>query len=289
MKRATVEDFPVLSANGLAKRVLNLKTNWLSSSAWLVLAALAPLACATPEVCAELHTCGGDIMAGKTSRTFQFAATCVNDVAATPNVPSLLHQPPPLAGEVPPKRTQVNFCSEMVLSPDKSIKFIQPWFPALPVESGEITYASDGSYTGSINYRGIQQMDFASGCFLSQGFKIVPDDVATTIDTLSCREFTPILKAGLSTQPNISEFACVNDGAAGCQCVYNLLLITAMAGNYVAIGNTLSHSDTLFFNPVSSADYCIANNTLELSGYKRTFLFNQPALRTLQLTESSSK
>ena len=253
----------------------------------LVLAGLA--GCVTPEVCTDLGKCGGDIMAGKTSRTFKFSTTCLNDVAAAPQVPSLLHQPTPLQGEVPPKRTQVNFCSEMVLTPEKKIQFIQPWFPSLPIEDGQLTYNSDGTFTGSINYRGQQQMDFAAGCFLSQGYKIVKDGTDPSIDTLSCAEFTPILQLGLATQPNLSKFGCVNDGAGGCQCVYETLLITAMAGNYVPIGNTISHTDTLFFNPVSSADYCVSGNTLELTGYKRSFLFNQPALRTLQLTESSSK
>lgn len=269
--------------------MFKLKVPFSSSTLFLLLVSIAAAGCNTPEVCAALGNCGGDLMAGKKSRTFAFSSSCVNEVAATPAVPSLVHQPPTPAGEVPPKRTQVNFCSEMTLTPTKSIHFIQPWFPALPVANGDITYTADGTYAGSIIYAGRQEMDFAAGCFLSQGYKIVPDGTPPTIDQLSCQEFTPILQLGLATQPNLSGFACVNDGEAGCKCVFDIELFTAMQGNYAVIGHTISHTDTLFFNPVSNADYCVNGNTLSLTGYDRTFLFNQPALRTLQLTESSSK
>ena len=260
-----------------------------SSPPLLLLVALASAGCTTPEVCTDLSKCGGDLMAGKQERTFQFSASCLNDVAAAPQVPSLLHQPPTLAGEVPPKRTQVNFCSEMIITPDKNIPFIQPWYPSIPIDHGDITYKADGSYTGSITYRGVEEMDFAAGCFLSQGFQVLADGNAPTIDTVTCQDFTPMLAKGLSTQPNLSVQGCINDGASGCQCIVNIDLFTAMQGNYVAIGNTIAHTDTLFANPVSNADYCASGSTLQLTGYKRTFLFNQPALRTLQLTESSSK
>jgi hypothetical protein len=269
----------------LSKLKLPLSSSW----ALLFLASLGSAACTTPEVCSDLGDCGGDLMGGHSSRTFSFASSCVNEVAATPNVPSLLHQPPTLAGEVPPKRTQVNFCSEMILSPDKSIPFIQPWYPSIPVDHGDITYTADGAYTGSIVYRGVEEMDFAAGCYLSQGFTIKPDGTPPMIDTITCEDFKPILAKGLATQPNLSVDHCVNDGAAGCQCVVKIDLFTAMQGNYVTIGHTISHTDTLFFNPVSNADYCVQGNTLELTGYKRTFLFNQPALRTMTLVESSSK
>ncbi len=268
--------------------MFKLKLPLSSSSALLLFAGLALAGCTTPEVCSDLGDCGGDIMAGKQSRTFAFQSSCVNEVAATPNVPTLLHQPPTLAGEVPPKRTQVNFCSEMVISPDKTIKFIQPWYPSIPVDHGDITYKADGSYSGSIIYRGVQEMDFASGCFFSQGFSIVADGNAPTVDTISCLDFKPILAKGLATQPNLAVQACLNDGAAGCQCIVNIDLFTAMQGNWAPVGHTISHTDTLFFNPVSNADYCVKGNQLELTGYKRTFLFNQPALRTLTLVESSS-
>ncbi len=253
-------------------------------TAFALALAVGSAACTTPEVCKELGTCGGKLVDdGQTSKTWTIGGACLNQEAAPPNVPSLIHQAPTLAGEAPPRRTQVNFCSEMILKPDKSIKIIQPWFPALPLQSGLITYKSDFSYTASINYFGAQEMDFAANCFLSQGFKIVPATQMSGPDTMTCQEFTPILLAGLATQPNISNFGCGDDGGGGCTCTYDLLLITAIEGKYATIGSVINHYDTVANNPVSSADYCVNGNTLELSGYKRTFLFNQPALRSLSL------
>lgn len=257
-------------------------------AALVALGAFALAGCQTPEVCTDLGQCGGDLLAGKQKRTFAMGASCLNEVAANPPVPSLVHQSPTLAGEVPPRRTQVNFCSEMVMTAEKKIKIIQPWFPSIPIEMGEISYESNGKYTVSINYRDpVQQIDFAAGCFLENGYKIVTAG-PTTVDTLTCAEFEPILQDGLATQPNISEIRCVSDNEGGCQCTYNLLLITSIQGTWKVIGNTITHTDTVASNPPSSADYCIQGNSLELTGYKRQFLFNQPALRTLQLTESSS-
>ena len=264
-----------------------LETKLLTAFALAV--AVTSAACTTPEVCGELGTCGGKLIDdGQKSKTWNVAAACLNQEAAAPNVPSLIHQSPTLAGEAPPRRTQANFCSEMVMRPDKSIKIIQPWFPALPLQSGLITYQTNGAFTASLNYFGAQEMDFAANCFLSQGFKIVPDTTASGPDTLSCKEFTPILIAGLETQPNISNFGCAADGAGGCACTYDLLLITGLQGQYAAVGNVINFYDTASHTPVASADYCVNGNTLDMSGYKRTFLFNQPALRSLKLTAETN-
>jgi hypothetical protein len=284
-----------LSANGSRRLVLNLKSLFYSMLRVAPLLALPALAaCTTPEVCKELGSCGGEVVEASTdptvlkTKTWNIAGACLNQEAAAPSVPSLIHQAPTLAGETAPHETQVNFCSEMVLKPDKTVKFVQPWFPALPLQSGLITYSSDGTFNASINYFGPQEMDFAAGCFQTQGFKIVPEGTLSTYDTLTCSEFTPLLLGGLATQPNIMDFGCYNDGAGGCTCSYNLLLITSISGKFTTVGHVINHYDTLANSPVSSADYCVNGDTLELSGYKRQFLFNQPALRSLVLSTGTS-
>ncbi len=271
------------------------KLNFLIQKLLSPIALLTLTACSTPEVCRELGTCGGELVPASTdgtlrSKTWNVTGSCLNDEAAAPTVPSLIHQAPTPAGEMPPRRTQVNFCSEMILTPQKAIKIVQPWFPSLPIQSGLITYTSAGTFSASINYFGsAQELDFAAGCFLSQGFKIVPKGQLTTSDTMTCKEFQPILLQGLETQPNITNFNCEDDGGGGCTCTYDLLLITAVEGKYAAIGNVINHYDSVSNNPVSSADYCVENNELRLSGYKRQFLFNQPALRSLVLAGKAAE
>jgi hypothetical protein len=81
---------------------------------------------------------------------------------------------------------------------------------------------------------------------------------------------------------------CYSDDAGGCTCTYNLLLITAIEGKFATVGNVINHYDTVADTPVASANYCVDGDTLQLSGYKRQFLFNQPALRTLVLKAGAS-
>jgi hypothetical protein len=275
--------------------VLNLKSllhSLLCAAPLLALSSLA--ACTTPEVCTELGTCGGKVVDDSSdptvvkTKTWNISSACLNQEALPPNIPSLTHQSPTLAGEVPPHRTETTFCSDMVMLPDKTVKFIQPWFPALPLQSGLITYRSNGTYNGSINYFGPQELDLAAGCFQTQGFKIVSEGTVSTYDTLTCSEFTPKLQDQLAVQANIMNVGCYNNGAGGCTCTYNLLLITAIEGKFATVGNVINHFDTVADSPVASADFCVNGNTLELSGYKRQFLFNQPALRTLVLTAGAS-
>jgi hypothetical protein len=275
---------PVQKSNRLSKILQK-----MAGSLAALLALVAQAGCTTPEVCATLGTCGGDLLGGQASKQWNVDAACVNDLASAPLVPQLLNQPPTLQGEVPPKRTQVNWCSELRLEPDKSINFVQVWFPALPVESGNITFSDSGSYTGTLTSFGPLQQDFAAGCFFSQGVKIVPDGADTKADELTCEQFTTALATGTggyATQPNIlkdDHFKCVNDGAGGCQCLYNLRLFAAIEGKYATVGNVVNFFDKTK-NFVSSADYCVLDNTLELSGYKRKFLFNQAGVRSLTLT-----
>jgi len=263
-----------------------LKAPLLAKAAGLLLALSTLGACTTPEVCASLGSCGGDILAGQKSKTWQVGAVCANEVAAAPSIPSLVHQAPTLAGEVSPKRTQVNWCSEMVLDATKQIKIIQPWFPALPVQSGQITYDDHGGLNATFNYFGPQEADFAAECFQSQGYGIVPEGTQSGPNTLTCSEFTPILLKGLSTQPNIMNFRCGNNGSGGCVCLYDLLLITSVVGKYVVDGSVINHYDTTSNSPVSAADFCVNGNELDLSGHRRTFLFNQPAMRSLVLSSN---
>jgi len=174
------------------------------------------------------------------------------------------------------------------MKPDKSISFIQPWYPELPVKSGTVEYKNDGTYSGSLTAGGPQELDLAAGCFATQGFKIVPEGTPTTVDTLTCSDFTKVLAnnaGGVQSQANVSNVTCVGDDANGCSCTYDLLLYYGETGKYVVTGNVVEHYDDGIANrPVSSANFCVAGDSLQLSGYKRTFLFNIQGVRSLALS-----
>jgi hypothetical protein len=248
----------------------------------------AATGCTTPETCAELATCGGDLLAGQSDKVWILSGACTNQLASAPVIPSLVSQPPTLGGEAPPRRTDTDWCSRMTMKPDKSISFIQPWYPELPIKSGTVEYKNDGTYSGSLTAGGPQELDLAAGCFATQGFKIVTEGTSTTVDTLTCSDFTKALAnnaGGVQSQANVSEVNCVGDGSGGCACTYNLLLYYGETGKYVVTGNVVEHYDDGIANrPVSSANFCANGDSLQLSGYKRTFLFNIQGVRSLVLS-----
>ena len=253
---------------------------------------LGAAGCTTPEACAELGTCGGDLLTGQSDKVWTLTAACTNQLASAPVIQSLESQPAPLGGEAPPRRTDTDWCSRMTMKPDKSISFIQPWYPELPVKSGTVEYKSDGTYSGSLTAGGPQELDLAAGCFATQGFKIVPAGTPTTVDTLTCADFTTALAnnaGGVQSQANVSNVGCIDDGAGGCACSYNLLLYYGETGKYIVTGNVVEHYDDGIANrPVSSANFCVAGDSLELSGYKRSFLFNIQGVRSMALSGAAT-
>jgi hypothetical protein len=247
--------------------------------------------CANPEVCPALGTCGGDLAGsvdhdadGAADSRWIIGGACLNEVfVSSPNA-SLINQPPPVQGKPPPEQTHANWCSEVVIKADKTISKINPWFPALPLRDGAVTYSANGTFNVQINYFALQNVDFPRGCFETQGFTIVPEGTAPSSNTLTCAEFNTILAERLSTEPNIQGVACGDDDDGGCLCVYNLLMVTGSNGTWTTDGTVVNHYDKVTGETVSRADYCVSGDTLELSGHHRTFLFNQPHLRSLVLT-----
>jgi hypothetical protein len=165
----------------------------------------------------------------------------------------------------------------------KKVSKIIPWYPAIPIGTGSITYSADGKYETNINYSADQTAEFAAGCFQSQGYTIVPAGTQSTSNTMTCAEFTGYLADGLKTEPNISGITCGDDGQNGCACIYNLLLVTGPVGTYTIEGSVIHHFDSTSL-PESSADFCVVNDQLQLTGHDRQFLFNQPNVRSLVLS-----
>jgi hypothetical protein len=251
-------------------------------------------ACEPSDVCTELGACGGELVSasdddsdsdGVPESSWAVSGTCTNEVFTSPQNASLINQPPPLQGTPPPEPAFANWCSEMVLKSDKSIAKLSPWFPVLPFQSGGVTYHANGNFSAQINYFGQVGADFGASCFETQGFRILPEGSVTGVDTMTCQEFSVSYASRLMTEPNITGVACIDDGASGCRCGYNLLLVTSMNGTYTVDGTKVNHYDKTSNEPFSRADYCVKGNSLELYGHERTFLFNQASLRSLTLVK----
>ena len=247
-------------------------------------------ACRTPEVCEKLGTCGGDVVGsvdhngdGIPDRVWDIAGSCTNQVSADPPNTSLINQPTTPAGQRPPQPEYVNWCSELVIDASKKITKAIPAYPALPVQSGSITYSGDGTFAAQITYAAAQTAQFAAGCFESQGFTIAPAGSDETASSLTCADFGARLKDFYVNEPNINSVACGDDGQNGCACVYNLLIFTGANGTFTIDGSVIHHYDVIKV-PESPADFCVVRDQLQLSGHDRQFLFNQPHLRSLVLS-----
>lgn len=246
--------------------------------------------CAAEEVCAALPKCGGDIVGSVDADGDGFAETrwviggaCTNQVFVPPLNASLVNQSPPVQGVPPPEPAHSNWCSQMTITRDKTIQKINPWFPAIPVRDGAVTYSADGSYNVQINYFAQQLVEFPGGCFTGQGFSIVSPGTVSTSNTMTCAEFEGVLQARLATEPNIAGLVCGPDGKGGCNCLYDLLMVTGSNGTWIAEDGVVTHYDRVTGVAPSRADFCVNGGTLDLSGHERTFLFNQPHLRSIVL------
>jgi hypothetical protein len=263
----------------------------LARTVGLGAALLSLAACRAPEVCEKLGTCGGDVVGsvdhdgnGIPDKTWDIAGSCTNQVSGDPPNNSLIGQPTTPAGQRPPQPEYVNWCSELVLDSTKKITKAIPWYPALPIKSGSLSYSGDGSFSAQIEYSSPQTTAFAASCFTSQGFTVVPAGSTSTVNTMTCSEFGNLLQAFYADEPNITDNACGDDGEGGCACIYNLRIFTGVTGTFTVEGSVIHHYDKTAKLPDSPADFCVVQDQLQLSGHDRQFLFNQQHVRSLVLS-----
>lgn len=253
------------------------------------------LGCAPADKCPVGTGCGGDLVGtndsdgdGFPDKTWTISGSCLNEVVVVPQNATLINAAVTVDGQPPPEAELNHWCSEMVISADKSIKKISPWFPAIPIRDGSIQYSAKGDFILLINYFEPQVVEFQRGCFESQGFYIVPEGTPPNYASFTCNEFGAQLKERLLQEPNIenNSVACTDDASGdGCLCGYNLLMVTGAKGTFTMKGNTVSHYDHTTKQPVSTADYCVSGSSLTLYGHNNNYLFNQPAIRTLAFSE----
>ena len=256
------------------------------------LLAVALSGCAAEEVCAPLTRCGGDIVGtgdsdgdGVNDTRWVVGGACTNQVFVAPFNATLINQSPPVQGQPPPENAHAPWCMQMTIGTDKALKTLTPWFPAIPLQDGSITYTANNTYNVQINYFEQQLVEFPKGCFTSQGFSVVAEGNASSASTFTCKEFEASVVTRLMTEPNIDRIVCGDDGAGGCNCLYDLLMVTGSNGTWsVDDQGVITHYDKVTGEPPSRADFCVKDGQLDISGHMRTFLFNQPHLRSLVLT-----
>jgi len=257
----------------------------------LCFALASTLGCAIEEHCDDLDTCGGSVMTngaqdfnndGPVETEWHASAgdECQDPLHTPPLQNTLITQPPHLANEAPPERSSMDWCSNLVIRGDRTIKRVNLWFPQIPLRDAKLTYsaasdaATDGKYQIQFKYFKQMRADFSAQCMTAQGV------------VMGCTEFSHAMATVLQTEPNIDSVVCDDGPQGGCTCIYNMLLVTSVSGPWRRDGDLITHYDELGSAPAES-DYCVNGNQLDLTGHDRTWVFNETGLRTLQLVRST--
>lgn len=261
---------------------------------WVTLgAALLGLpGCAIDEHCEALGDCGGRVLSsGATdfyladgqvdTQWWAFAGDeCQDPMHTPPTNSTLLNQPPHLSNESPPERTSADWCSNLVIKSDRSIKSVNLWFPQIPLLEAKLTYsgadanATEGYYQAQLKFFKQMRADFSAQCMTAQGI------------VMGCTEFTSAMRTVLAQEPNITSITCVPGPQQGCSCIYDMLLVTGVTGPWRSNNGVLTHYNDIGDFP-AEADYCAGTDTLEMSGHDRTWLFGQTGLRTMEFVRAT--
>jgi hypothetical protein len=261
---------------------------------WVTLAAalLGLPGCAIDEHCEALGDCGGRVLSnGATdfyladgnvdTQWWAFAGNeCQDPMNTPPANATLLNQPPHLSNENPPERTSADWCSNLVIRADRTIKSVNLWFPQIPLLDAKLTYSGandavdEGYYQLQMRYFKRMRADFSAQCLTAQGV------------VMGCTEFTAAMRTALAQEPNITQIVCGPGPQQGCSCIYDMLLVTGVTGPWRSSNGVLTHYNDIGDFP-AEADYCAGTDTLEMSGHDRSWLFGQTGLRTMQFVRAT--
>jgi hypothetical protein len=245
---------------------------------------LVSVGCTADSFCEELSACGGAVIGtndsdadGVPDTTWSMVENCKDPLHAQPPNAALLTQPTNVAKQPPLEPTTSEWCQGLIFNQDGSIKQVLPWFPSIPLTTGSLKLTGENKYNVSLSYNSVQQADFSSFCLTSQGKQGL-----TCQNTNADLSFTERLKTALAPEPNIQDVVCVDapDDPGGCQCFYNMLIVAGQDGLYSVEGDMITFYDRLGA-PRSEATYCVQGDSLEITSVQQTWLFNQPALKTM--------
>jgi hypothetical protein len=252
------------------------------------LSVLALAGACQPQTTCEMDgtACGGD-----PTGTWTVFDGCRDPAFAAPLPPTYQGQPVEMARVPNPVMASSDWCSALFVS-SGTTAFNFP-HDTLAIAGGQITYGSDGTYQAVVNTGGPGAIDLSAACLTRSGMNLTCDAVAAAMaDVAASKPAPPGLPCSDSLADRAecryyftySDIACAGDGAGGCRCAYRVAFAGAFAGQWGVSGGVLTHFDAAKLLP-TQADYCVdaAQGTLALWGHDRTWLFDQPGIRTLKL------
>ena len=107
-------------------------------------------------------------------------------------------------------------------------------------------------------------------------------------EALTCK-VTEIIMNREGTNETFKNVACVPDlSRGGCNCGYDTAFANGDIGVYTVSGNVITHHSQNPADFPSKTTFCRNNDTLEISGFQNSYLFNKAPLRTFRLNRDTS-
>jgi hypothetical protein len=263
----------------------------------LLVASLA--GCSTPLNCEAPRKCGGNFLAaakdlggGIAAQEWVATATdaCIDNVPTPPNPASLTLIPPRPAGIRAVEPATVDWCNNLVMKSDGTIKDYDDgwyyalkqfggWFPSVPLHTAQLELQENFQYTLTTTQLVRNHVNLSQSCLIAQGLKVSCDHLNRQLKDFLQKKFNTV--TGLNAE--IYGNACVPMSDDSCSCDYNVSLISTTAGPWAADDEgRISFFDFTAAPPVR-ADFCSSTSSLSLAGTDGDDLFNRGALKTLSL------
>ena len=105
---------------------------------------------------------------------------------------------------------------------------------------------------------------------------------------LTCK-VSEIIMNREGTNETFKNVACVPDLArGGCNCGYDTAFANGDIGVYTVSGNVITHHSQNPADYPSKVTFCVQDNTLQISGFENSYLFNKAPVRTFRLNRDTS-
>jgi hypothetical protein len=281
-------------------------------SAALVFALLAA-ACSgkgREGLCSDGPICGGD-----PTGTWDVMGSCqypsdAIDQPFSPREQVQTPQPPVLTSSPVAATTDGDWCARLYYSPtdvdanspNSKVLTVDLPHPAPTLNGGQISFNPVGTapakYQVSLGFAASGSTHFTVQCIQFGGATPSCGELATNLQQFY------VSKAGVNAQgmmqaPTFKDIACNAAADGGCDCSYNYQVTLTDVGTWQPLGNVISEAGdpgAYQYNgqPVAAsqqptkaqlASFCLAGDTLSLSGYSGSFLSGAPGLRVLSLSK----
>jgi hypothetical protein len=233
----------------------------------------------------KASACGGD-----PTGLWTVMDSCRDPAYELPKPVTYFDQAATMARQPPPEPSSSDWCSYLTYDPNMGIT--QFTFPhdTLSIATGTVDYDGTGTYAVKMSVVGKGSVDISGTCLTRFGvlFQCGPLDGTEAAGVRSVAQDLAAYSVTLgSPEQNI---ACNDDGAGGCLCTYDIASEPTgggLSGRWSTQGALITHFADTGLVP-SQGDLCVSTDTMTMWGHDRTWLWDQPGLRTITLTRMTA-